>query len=118
MVWSIAGSDSGGGAGLQADLKDFQSRHKLDTVVILNVSSTEPLPNPALWPATWAEAEASLPRKLWLFAAVFVPTTALTLYTMVKSKRLSDFLDAVSDERLSAWQKLKAFAAVWRDEGR
>ena len=47
---------------LQADLKDFQSRHKLDTVVILNVSSTEPLPNPALWPATWAEAEASLAR--------------------------------------------------------
>lgn len=47
---------------LQADLKDFQSRHKLDTVVILNVSSTEPLPNPALWPATWAEAEASLVR--------------------------------------------------------
>jgi len=47
---------------LQGDLKDFQSRHKLDTVVILNVSSTEPLPNPALWPATWAEAEASLAR--------------------------------------------------------
>ena len=47
---------------LQADLTDFQTRHKLDTVVILNVSSTEPLPNQALWPATWAEAEASLAR--------------------------------------------------------
>jgi hypothetical protein len=32
---------------------------------------------------------------------------------MVKSKRLSDFLDAVSDERLSAGAKLMAFAALW-----
>lgn len=60
-----------------------------------------------------AEADASLARKLWLFAVVFVPTIVLTMYTMVKSKRLSDFLDAVSDERLSTWAKLKAFGAVW-----
>jgi hypothetical protein len=65
-----------------------------------------------------AEADAPLSRKLMLFAATFVPVTALTVYTMVKSKRLSDFLDAVSDERLSAWDKVKAFAAVWRPEGR
>ena len=31
-------------------------------------------------------------------------TLALTIYTMVKSKRLSDFLDVLSDERFSAWQ--------------
>lgn len=60
-----------------------------------------------------AEAEASLSAKLGYFVLVFVPTVALTVYTMVKSKRLSDFLDAVSDERLSAWNKLKAFGAVW-----
>jgi hypothetical protein len=61
-----------------------------------------------------AEADASWPRKIWLFMVVFVPTIVLTVYTMVKSKRLSDFLDAVSDERLSMWSKVKAFAAVWR----
>ena len=33
---------------------------------------------------------------------------------MAKSKRLSDFLDALSDERLSVWTKLKALVAVWR----
>jgi hypothetical protein len=44
---------------------------------------------------------------------VFVPTTLLTLYTIAKSKRLSDFLDALSDERLTLRQKLGAFAAVW-----
>src|SRR5207253_4099199 len=39
-----------------------------------------------------AEAEAPLPRKILFFFAVFVPTTLLTLYTIAKSKRLSDFL--------------------------
>jgi hypothetical protein len=61
-----------------------------------------------------AEADASLARKLWLFMVVFVPTIALTIYTMVKSKNLSDFLDALSDERLGFWGKWKAFGAVWR----
>ena len=61
-----------------------------------------------------AEADASRLTKLLLFVAVFVPTTALTFYTMSKSKGLSDFLDALSDERLSAWEKTKALAAVWR----
>jgi hypothetical protein len=61
-----------------------------------------------------AEADAPMERKLWIFAVVFVLTTVLTFYTMGKSKGLSDFLDALSDERLSAWQKFKVLAAVWR----
>lgn len=61
-----------------------------------------------------AEADAPMSRRLWFFIFVFGVTTALTVYTMAKSKRLSDFLDALSDERLSAWTKLKALAAVWR----
>lgn len=60
-----------------------------------------------------AEAESPWTRRLAIFATVFVLTTALTVYTMVKSKRLSDFLDAVSDERVGAWDKLRSFAAVW-----
>ena len=48
------------------------------------------------------------------FALVLIPTTWLTLYTIIKSKRLSDFLEALSDERLSARQKLGAFLDVWR----
>ncbi len=63
-----------------------------------------------------AEADAPLSRRLTIFALVFLATTALTVYTMVKSKRLSDFLDVLSDERATAWQKCLAFAAVWRRE--
>jgi len=64
-----------------------------------------------------AEADASMVRKLWIFGVVFVLTTALTIYTMSKSKRLSDFLDDLSDERLSAWMKLKSLAGVWLRKG-
>ena len=45
---------------------------------------------------------------------MFVPTIALTFCTMAKSKRLSDFLDVLSDERVPTWRKLKAFAGVGR----
>jgi hypothetical protein len=64
-----------------------------------------------------AEAEAPLWHRLVLFAVVFAVATALTIYTMAKSKRLSDFLDALSDERLGVWPKTKAFLAVWRRGG-
>jgi hypothetical protein len=61
-----------------------------------------------------AEADAPMERRVIIFTVVFVLTSALTLYTMMKSKRLSDFLDALSDERLSPWNKLRALAGVWR----
>jgi len=47
------------------------------------------------------------------FAAIFVPTTALTLYTIVKSRRLSDFLDALSDESVSWGRRWRALMRVW-----
>nr|WP_246264209.1 hypothetical protein [Aromatoleum toluvorans] len=64
-----------------------------------------------------AEAEAPLTQRLAMFAVVGGTTAVLTLYTMAKSKRLSDFLDALSDERLSVWNKARALAAVWRRGG-
>ncbi len=63
-----------------------------------------------------AEADASMPRRVAYFSVVFGATTALTIYTMAKSKRLSDFLDALSDERLSVWAKVKSLGAVWQRE--
>ena len=61
-----------------------------------------------------AEAEAPLGRRLATFAVVFIVTTVLTFYTMARSKGLSDFVDALSDERLSVWVKVKSLASVWR----
>ena len=61
-----------------------------------------------------AEADAPLLNRIVWFSVTMVITIGMTVYTMAKSKRLSDFLDALSDERLSARQKLMAFGAVWR----
>jgi hypothetical protein len=61
-----------------------------------------------------SEVDAPLARKMLYFLMVFIPTIVLTFYTMSKSKGLSDFLDALADDRLTAWQKVKALAAVWR----
>ncbi len=60
-----------------------------------------------------AAADAPLMTKIWYFIATFVPTTIVTLYTVIISKRLSDLLESLSDEHLSMSTKLKLFARVW-----
>jgi hypothetical protein len=65
-----------------------------------------------------AESESPMWWRVFLFGFVLVATVALTFYTIAKSKRLSDFLDAISDERLTTWQKIRTLAMVWqRDSG-
>jgi hypothetical protein len=44
----------------------------------------------------------------------FVGVSALLVYTLAKSKRLADFLDALSDERLAAGAKFRSLRDVWR----
>jgi hypothetical protein len=61
-----------------------------------------------------AEADAPLWRKALWFGVVFAATTWLTIYTMVKSQRLSDFIDALSNDRLGFRGKMAALARVWR----
>ena len=45
---------------------------------------------------------------------MFIPTVVLTLYTIVKSKRLAEFLEALSDERLNRHDKLNILLNVWK----
>jgi hypothetical protein len=61
-----------------------------------------------------AEADSPLWFKLLAFLAVLAGATALTVFTIVKAKRFSDFLDALSDEHLSHRQRFSALLDVWR----
>jgi hypothetical protein len=61
-----------------------------------------------------AEADSHILRKIAFFALGTAATTALTGWIVARSKRLSDFLEALSDERLSSREKLAAFTSVWR----
>jgi len=47
-----------------------------------------------------------------------VAVTALLFYTLSKSKALADFLDSVSDERMSTATKVEALMNVWRKKRR
>ena len=64
-----------------------------------------------------AAADSPLWEKLALFFAVFLPSAALLFYTIVKSKRLADFFEVLSDERASFRKKTDALAQVWRTRG-
>jgi len=61
-----------------------------------------------------AEADGPFERKLFIFLSVLIPTTGVTLYTILKSRRLSEFLEKVSDEQALVKAKLSAFLDVWR----
>jgi hypothetical protein len=61
-----------------------------------------------------AEADAPMERKQWILALGLVVATVLTFCAVGKSKGLSDFLDALSDERISVPNKLKVLTEVWR----
>jgi hypothetical protein len=51
--------------------------------------------------------------KVMIFLLVFVPVMVLTFYTVAKSARLTEFLDALSTESATTRDKLRAFMRVW-----
>lgn len=65
-----------------------------------------------------AEADATWGLKLLYFLLVGVPSVMLALYVILKSKRLSDFLDALADERLSPRSKSVAAENIFRKRTR
>ncbi|MGB7933357.1 MAG: CorA family divalent cation transporter [Gammaproteobacteria bacterium] len=64
------------------------------------------------------ETRASFTVKLLYFVLVALPATAMTLYAVLRSRRLSDFLDALSDERKPVRAKYDALANVFRRRSR
>ena len=60
-------------------------------------------------------AHADLPTfdKLLIFVAVLVPTIALGVYAVVISRRLANFMEALSSEGLTWKEKLGTFRQIW-----
>ncbi|HRD65136.1 MAG TPA: hypothetical protein PKY50_03190 [Candidatus Competibacter sp.] len=63
------------------------------------------------------EASAPVWLKVLILAGVLVPSTLLVIYAVTKSKALSDFLEALSDERLSWRDKFGVLFKVLRKPG-
>lgn len=66
----------------------------------------------------FAEAEATATMKIVYFAVVAAPCGLFALLTVGKSRRLSDFLDALADERLPLRTKYVALENVFRKRTR
>ncbi|MGH8807386.1 MAG: hypothetical protein ACREX0_05870 [Noviherbaspirillum sp.] len=104
------------------DMNDYlerdQLRRQADTVVRLTVVTTFGLIGTIstgfLGMNLIAAADNPFGTKFLYFMLVFVPTLALTVYTVVKSKRLADFLEALADERLTRRDKLNILMSVWK----
>jgi hypothetical protein len=62
----------------------------------------------------FAVSEEPLLLRFAYFLLVLIPTIGLTFFTILKSSRLSDFLETLADERQSVRAKLAAFANVWK----
>lgn len=63
-------------------------------------------------------AHANRFEKLVAVIVVFAGVLALTTYTVVKSRRLAAFVDALSDERMPVRDKVGSFLEIWRKESR
>jgi hypothetical protein len=61
-----------------------------------------------------AMSDSPMLARIVAFGVVFVGTVALTIYTIAKSKRLSDFLDVLSEEGLPWRVRLGALVQVWQ----
>ena len=61
----------------------------------------------------YAHADLPMFEKFLIFLAVFIPTTALGVYTVMISRRLANFMEALSSEGLSWKEKLGTFRQIW-----
>jgi hypothetical protein len=61
----------------------------------------------------FSHAELEPHVKFLIFMGVFLPIIWLTLYTVKKSRRLSEFLDVIADENTGITAKFRAFWRVW-----
>ncbi|BCL75036.1 hypothetical protein JHS3_07720 [Jeongeupia sp. HS-3] len=63
-------------------------------------------------------ADAHPLAKFGYFLLVLVPALALTLYTLMKARPLSEFIERMADQRSDWHVRLAAFARIWRKRGR
>lgn len=52
--------------------------------------------------------------KFGIFVAVFIPTMILAFYTIAKSQRLFEFLDAIANENQAVGARFRSFIDIWR----
>ena len=99
-------------------LEQEAARKQNETVVRLTVVTTLGLIGTIttgfLGMNLFSYAEADAWTRVLIFLIVLLPTVILTLYTVMRSSRLSDFMDALADESRGWNSRWRAFLRVWK----
>ena len=61
----------------------------------------------------YSHSDLAVWHKILIFMIVFIPATALGVYTVMISRRLANFMEALSSEGLSWREKLGTFRQIW-----
>ena len=61
----------------------------------------------------FSHSDLGMLEKIAIFIVVFVPTIALTAYTVLISRRLATFMEALASERMTWREKTDAFRQIW-----
>ncbi len=59
------------------------------------------------------ETSNPVPVKLLIFVLVLIPSILLVNYAVANAKVLSDFLEALANERLTWWDRIKVLLRIW-----
>ena len=99
---------------LDSDSARRQANTVLRLTVVTIVGLIGTIATGVLGMNVFSEADRSSFGKLALFLVVLVATGTIAIATIVKSKRLADFLDALSDERVPWKSKFTTLRAASR----
>jgi CorA-like Mg2+ transporter protein len=61
----------------------------------------------------YSHSDLPMLNKILIFIAVFIPTTVLSLYTVILSRRIASFMEALSSEGLTWKEKFATFRQIW-----
>ena len=99
---------------LDSDAQRRQSTTVMRLTVVTTLSLVGTVATGFLGMNIFADAEEPLLHRALLFAVALLGTGLITAYAVIKSKRLADLLDVLSDESLTTGQRLQALFGSWR----
>ncbi len=101
---------------LDSDAQRRQSTTVMRLTVVTTLSLVGTVATGFLGMNIFADADSPLIDRTLFFLMALFGTALLTGYAVVKSKRLADMLDALSDETLQGWGRVKAIYGAWRGD--
>lgn len=99
---------------LDSDAQRRQSTTVMRLTVVTTLSLVGTVATGFLGMNIFADADSPLLQRALLFLAALTGTGLITAYAVVKSKRLADLLDVLSDESLHTGERLRTIFGSWR----